>query len=262
MENTCQIMIIMNPWSVKRIRTRDPSETDPMKGYMKIQVSDTGCGIDDDNLPKLFEMFTQGDKRVASVYGGSGLGLWICKQLCQKMGGDIKVYSKKGVGTSFVLYIPVNNDRVNTRPLDTVRLKHDKVMALVVDDYAYNRDLHKLLLEREGVQIHIANNGQEAVDKVQAQGEGFYDFILMDIQMPVMNGFEAAKVIRKWEKHNKRRYVDIFFISGEYFDEEEVLEAFYRTKGNKNEAAGIQCLKKPIDLDVIRKILNKYRVTS
>jgi len=229
-----------------------------MKGFLKIQVSDTGCGVAQDHIPKMFEMFSQAGKDVASVYGGSGLGLWLCKQLTQRMGGDIAMHSKVNVGTTFVFYVPTNNDILLTEDLrNDLNLRRREVRGLVVDDYAYNRDIHKLLLEREGVCVDLANDGQEALDKYMAQGDFYYDFIMLDIQMPVMDGFTAAVKIREWEKKNLWKYTNIYFVSGEYYNEHEITREL-KEKGAMREISGVRCMRKPIDIELIKKMVHKY----
>jgi CheY-like chemotaxis protein len=136
-------------------------------------------------------------------------------------------------------------------------LKEKRVRALVVDDYGYNRDIHRLLLEREGVQVSLACNGQEALDKYVEQSEGYYDFIMMDIQMPVMDGFNAGKKMREWEEKNKWNKIDIYFVSGEYYNEAEIMVEL-RARGQMGEATGVRCLRKPIDVEIIKKIVQKY----
>jgi len=241
---------------------RTPSNTNAnngvVHGYLKIQVTDTGCGIAETDLPKLFGMFEQVAQGSRSVHGGTGLGLWISKQLCTKMGGDITVFSKLNNGTSFVLYIPVNSCPVSTQVLPKNVKKNKKLKALVVDDYSVNRYTHKLLLEQQEISAVTANNGKEAVDKYIAQNEAdSYDFILMDVHMPEMDGFTAAVKIREWEKEkNKSSKVDIYFVTGEYFNEKEVMNEFKSLGGSE---AGIKCVKKPIDSDTIKKILKYYK---
>jgi len=222
------------------------------QGYLKLQVLDTGSGISKEDIPKLFGMFEQATQGSRSVQGGTGLGLWICKQLIQKMGGEISLYSKVGEGTSFVFYIPINNDRVTRASTMSLIPRSKKIRAMVVDDYSVNRYLHKLLLEQEGVVVNVAGNGQEAVEKYQNQGDNEYDFILMDVQMPIMDGFTAAKKIREWEKENKKKIADIFFITGEYFNESEIITGF-KSRGGMSER--IRCLRKPLDITVIKNAL-------
>jgi len=226
------------------------------KGFLKIQITDTGCGIEENALPKLFGMFVQGAQGARSVHGGTGLGLWICKQLCSKMNGDIKAYSKKDVGSSFVFFIPIDNKRMSMPILPRSVLTKEKIRALVVDDYSVNRYLHKLLLEQEGVEVALASDGKEALDKYKEQGDDPYDFIMMDVHMPIMDGFTSAKLIRDWEiEHNKPR-VDVYFATGEYFNEEEIMCGF-RDRGGLND--GIHCLRKPISGDILNRLVAKYR---
>jgi len=138
---------------------------------------------------------------------------------------------------------------------------HENLRALVVDDYAYNRDVHKLLLEKESVQVTLACNGLEAVEAYTKHEEDYYQFILMDVKMPEMDGFAAAKKIREWEAEKKRKRVDIYFVSGEYYNEEEVLREM-RREGNVTDNEGIKCLRKPIDVEKIRKLLLNYNKIS
>ena len=225
-----------------------------LHGYLKVQVTDTGCGIAETDLPKLFGMFEQVAQGSRSVHGGTGLGLWISKQLCTKMGGDITVFSQLSKGTSFVLYIPVNCCPVSPEMLPKNIKNNKKLKALVVDDYSVNRYTHKLLLEQQEISVVTANNGREAVEKYTTQSDA--DFILMDVHMPEMDGFTAAVKIREWEKEKKKPNVDIYFVTGEYFNEREVMTEFKSLGGSE---AGIKCIKKPIDSDTIKNILKYYK---
>ena len=247
------------PWNMDvyspRVRSSQSSRS---KGYLKVQVTDTGNGIAAEHIPKLFQMFTQAHRSVVTMHGGTGLGLWICKQLCQKMGGDIKLYSELGRGTTFVFYVAVNSDErhelTTTRP-DTLQIRPN---VLIVDDYAHNRELHKLLVEKEGAQAILASDGIEAVEKFKAHEEGFFSFIMMDVKMVEMDGFAAARLIREWEREQRReKKVDIYFVSGEYFDEEDVIRAF-KAAGGTSDIAGIRCLRKPIDLEVVKTTVLSY----
>ena len=100
------------PWTIQsKELSISPGQLEPKKRFIKIEVSDSGCGIPEESISKLFEMFEQVHQDGNNRRGGTGLGLWICKQLCQKMDGDIKLYSRVGHGTNFVFYILVNNER-------------------------------------------------------------------------------------------------------------------------------------------------------
>ena len=229
-------------------------------GYLKIQVADSGCGISEDQIPRLFEMFAQARQNVQAIHGGTGLGLWICKQLCQKMGGDIKLYSRVSQGTKFVMYIPVVRDLQQESLIPRLVLDRSKVNVLVVDDLSANRDLHRLLLEREGAQVIVSTSGEEAFSTLTSRNEGYFDFIMMDVLMPRMDGFATAKKMRDWEAENRRKKTDIYFVSGEYVDERDLLASF-RSSGGVDSMLGIQCIRKPIDLIMLRTIVQKYKDT-
>ena len=252
--------VLSEPWHLNYFIS-DQQNRGAKKGFIKVQVTDTGCGIPEESIPKLFEMFAQAHQSVNVMRGGTGLGLWICKQLIQKMGGDIKLYSRVDQGSTFTFYIPVNNNRLNegaSLSEANLPIENMAVNVLIVDDYVYNRELHKLLLQKEGATVVLANDGREAVKKYQEKPDGFFDFILMDVMMPDVDGIEAAKMIRVWETERNRKRVDINFLSGEYFHEEEILTRF-RVTGKLNELDGIHCYKKPIEMSVIKDIIQKYQ---
>jgi len=145
---------------------------------------------------------------------------------------------------------------VETRRIKNLGSKGSQRKVLVVDDFATNRYLHKTLLEQQGVQVTTAEDGQEALKKCQARGDDAYTFILMDVQMPVMDGFTAAKKLREWEVQNNKRQTPIYFLTGEYFNEEDVLTRFRNIGGPSSQ---IKCLKKPLDASVLTKIVSEFR---
>ena len=162
---------------------------------------DTGIGISPDYVNKIFESFTQAGTDVARRFGGTGLGLTISKQLVELMGGEIGVTSELGKGTTFFAIIPLTESDVQiveqkSSAVDEQTMKKlNDVKLLLVEDNEFNRmvaeDTLKELLP--DITIDIAINGQEAVDRVQ---EEHYDIVLMDIQMPVMDGVTATRTIR------------------------------------------------------------------
>ena len=163
-----------------------------------IDVTDTGVGMDENFIANLFEKFTQEYDSVTRKYGGTGLGMSICKELITLMGGEIRVTSQKGVGTTVYLLIELEKGSESdlsshdTGPVDTETLKNKKV--LVVDDNDMNRLVATTILENYGTRIFEAANGKEAVDFLRGRS---VDIVLMDIQMPVMSGLEASLLIRK-----------------------------------------------------------------
>ncbi|AXY77971.1 response regulator [Paraflavitalea soli] len=164
-----------------------------------ITVSDTGIGIDNDKLPGIFERFRQAEDSITRKYGGTGLGLSIVKDLVELQGGSIEVTSEPDKGSIFRLTIPYkitnevinNNNRWNTTLLKSTVPEH--VQILVVEDNEINQQLMKHLLGYWGLQFDLATNGKEAIEQLQGKR---YDLILMDIQMPGMDGYTATAQIR------------------------------------------------------------------
>jgi len=160
-------------------------------------VADTGIGIAENRMEKIFENFQQASSGTSRLYGGTGLGLAIAKQLVEKQHGSIRVESVIDIGStfSFVLTFKKTNAEAEYETvipeLDT-EIKNIKV--LVVEDMALNQLLMKTLLDDFGFECDIAANGKLAIERLQTQS---YDIILMDLQMPEMNGFEATEYIRK-----------------------------------------------------------------
>lgn len=163
---------------------------------VKFDVADTGIGIADEKLEKIFENFQQASSGTARLYGGTGLGLAIVKQLVEAQGGTITVQSKLDEGSvfSFLLTYQKTNE---TTPIvaDIVELETEikNIKVLVVEDIPLNQLLMKTILDDFGFEIDIAENGRVAVEKTALNT---YDIILMDLQMPEMNGFEATEYIR------------------------------------------------------------------
>jgi len=167
------------------------------KVSLEFAVGDTGIGIAENKLEKIFENFQQASSRTSRLYGGTGLGLAIVKQLVEPQGGSISVKSKVGEGSvfSFILSFGKTDAEAEAEiaapELDT-ELKNIRV--LVAEDIALNQLLMKTLLDDFGFEQDIASNGKIAIEKLKTRS---YDIILMDLQMPEMNGFEATEYIRK-----------------------------------------------------------------
>ncbi len=173
---------------------------DEEKVSIEFAVKDTGIGIPENKMDKIFENFQQASSGTSRIYGGTGLGLAIVKQLVEPQGGHITVTSKVDEGStfSFVLHFQKTKAAAEAEILlavpDTI-VKNIKV--LVVEDMALNQLLMKTLLDDFGFERDIAGNGKIAIEKLETQS---YDIILMDLQMPEMNGFEATEYIRKTMK--------------------------------------------------------------
>jgi signal transduction histidine kinase/ActR/RegA family two-component response regulator len=173
---------------------------DDEKVTIEFAVTDTGIGIAENKLEKIFEKFQQASSRTSRLYGGTGLGLSIVKQLVEPQGGSIRVKSKIGEGSvfSFILNFQKTNAEVKA---ETEMLEVDteakNIKVLVVEDIALNQLLMKTLLDDFGFDQDIAANGKIAIEKLKTKS---YDIILMDLQMPEMNGFDATEYIRKTMK--------------------------------------------------------------
>ena len=169
---------------------------DEKKATIEFAVSDTGIGISGDKIAKIFENFQQATSGTARLYGGTGLGLAIVKQLVEPQGGSIRVKSKINEGSTFSFILSFQKtdakaeESAEVEELDT-EIKNIKV--LVVEDIPLNQLLMKTLLDDYGFDRDIAANGKIAIEKLQSKS---FDIILMDLQMPEMNGFEATEYIR------------------------------------------------------------------
>jgi signal transduction histidine kinase/FixJ family two-component response regulator len=171
---------------------------DAFSQQLAIEVTDTGMGMDDGFVRHLFDKFTQEYESVTRKYGGTGLGMSICKELIELMGGEIRVVSKKDAGTTVTLLVRLEKGSESDlstrddRPVDTEILKGKRV--LVVDDNDMNRLVATTILGNYGTVIFEAADGQAAVEFLRG---GEVEIVLLDIQMPVMSGLEAAEMIRK-----------------------------------------------------------------
>ncbi len=169
---------------------------DAEKVTIEFAVTDTGIGIPENKISKIFENFQQASSGTSRLYGGTGLGLAIVKQLVEPQGGRINVTSKLNEGSTFSFTLPflkTAEEAESETALVEVDAEIRNIKVLVVEDIALNQLLMKTLLDDFGFERDIASNGKIAIEKLQAKS---YDIILMDLQMPEMNGFEATEYIR------------------------------------------------------------------
>ena len=189
------------------VKLKQVSEVRDVFADYELRVKDSGIGMTPEFAAKVFEAFERERNSTVSKIQGTGLGMAITKSIVDLMGGDIKVITAPGEGTEFVIDITFElaedmqdeldseNEQAAGKVIDFTNKK-----LLLVDDIELNREIAKMLLESEGFIVDTASDGKEAVEKIAAAKAGDYDAVLMDIQMPIMNGYEAAKKIRKLEK--------------------------------------------------------------
>ncbi|GAB7024117.1 PAS domain S-box protein [Desulfovibrio brasiliensis] len=175
-------------------------------------VSDTGIGIADEMLDKVFEEFSQADEGYRRAYQGAGLGLSIVRSLIDLLGGSLSVESSLGAGTEFMfsLLFDVDNERIDTELVVQTEEKADRDLRersiLLAEDETVNQMAIKAILERSGYNVHAVNDGEEALREL---AKNDYDLILMDIQMPIMDGVEATRHIREGAVGQDRRNIPI-----------------------------------------------------
>lgn len=194
--------------------------SDEMSVY-RLTVADTGIGIGDEFKEHIFDAFAQEEKDMVEAKQGTGLGMAICKQLTDLLDGKIWFESEKGKGTTFVVEVPI---RLNQKQLfeDEEKKASSKLLGkkvLIVEDNALNAEITQLILEQSGVITDIAENGKLAVDQFFASAPGEYKAILMDIMMPIMNGYEATRKIRALEREDAKT-IPIIAMSANAFQED------------------------------------------
>ena len=220
-------------------------------GYEKIDenirlyVRDTGIGIPEDKKDKVFHRFEKLDEFAQ----GTGLGLAISNRLVHMMGGTIELESQIGEGSTFRFSITLKPVRAHHVKEEVSRVERDftGVRVLVTEDNPLNREILQYILEDMGMSVENACDGKEAVDKFTASEKGYYDLIIMDIMMPVMNGLEAAHAIRTTD-HPDHKKIPIIAISANAFDEDI----------HRSLASGMNAyLSKPVEIDKLRETLGR-----
>ena len=195
------------------VLVRLPTEID---GRIRIEVSDSGIGMSDEQMARIFDKFVQADDSITRRFGGTGLGLAIVRNLVTLMKGEIQVQSQEGMGSRFTVLIPLQKAEVLAADNDdappavaaarAARRGGKKRRVLLVEDYEGNVIVALTLLQDAGYEVMVANNGREAVLKLENEP---FDVVLMDVQMPVMDGITATQLIRKMQARGELRPVKI-----------------------------------------------------
>ena len=239
-----------------RVKIAALDDTDEMI-RLRIAVADTGIGISDSDMSKLFVRFSQVDGSDTRKYGGSGLGLVISKQITELMNGTISVQSKEGIGSTFIAEIPVKVVKAAEVEAEEIKKEDPAVYSinnangknariLVAEDEPVNQQVIGKLLGMAGFSYDIAENGEKAVELYK---EKTYDAALFDVQMPVMDGIAATQEIRKIEQENRKPRLPIIAVTA---------RAMF---GDKERIMQIQLddyIAKPYNLNTVVDTLNKY----
>ncbi|MBU2279933.1 MAG: PAS domain S-box protein [Gammaproteobacteria bacterium] len=193
---------------------------------LQFSIQDTGIGIAAERLSQIFDAFTQADASMSRRFGGTGLGTTISKQLVELMGGQISVQSTEGVGSCFSFTLPLPTGKATTTVLQGYYPALPPLHLLIADDIPQNLELLRLLLERAGHQVTSATNGLEVVDIFQQQhlapAQPKFDLVLLDIQMPQMDGLQACRKIRQLEQNLDQPALPIIALTASVLDEDKV----------------------------------------
>ena len=226
-----------------------PSEQTAMT-TLEFVCRDTGIGMTEAFQKRIFEPFAQEHAGSRTKFAGTGLGMPITKKLVEKMGGTISFESKEGTGTTFVIRIPfrIDTDRKDrTETEEKTETSIQGLHVLLTEDNELNMEIAEFVLQNEGTVVTKAWNGQEAVDIFRKSSPGEFDVILMDIMMPVMNGYEAAKMIRSLDREDAK-VIPIIAMTA---------NAFIEDRMRAKEAGMDEHIAKPVDRKLLVKVINE-----
>ncbi|MBD9015040.1 MAG: response regulator [Lachnospiraceae bacterium] len=226
-----------------------PSEQ-PGMTTMEFVCRDTGIGMTEEFQKHIFEPFAQEDAGSRTKFAGTGLGMAISKNLVEKMGGTITFESKEGAGTTFVIRVPFRIDTDRSGRPETGEKTEVSIRGLhilLAEDNELNMEIAEFLLQNEGAVVTKAWNGQEAVEIFEKSGSGEFDVILMDIMMPVMNGYEAAKRIRSLDREDAQ-VIPIIAMTA---------NAFVEDRMKAKEAGMNEHIGKPVDGKLLVKVIHE-----
>ena len=226
-----------------------PSEQSGMT-TMEFVCRDTGIGMTEEFQKYIFEPFAQEHTGSRTKFGGTGLGMPITKKLVEKMGGTITFESEEGVGTTFVIRVSFKIDMEADKREEQKDISEKSITGLhilLAEDNELNMEIAEFMLQNEGAEVTKAWNGQETVERFRKSKPGEFDVILMDIMMPAMNGYEAAKMIRSLDRADAR-VIPIIAMTANAFTEDRM-----RAK----EAGMDEHISKPVDVKLLVKVIHK-----
>ena len=226
-----------------------PSEQ-PEMTTMEFVCRDTGIGMTEEFQKYIFEPFAQEHTGSRTKFAGTGLGMAISKKLVEKMGGTITFESEKGAGTTFVVRVPFKIDMEADKREEQEDVSENSIKGLhilLAEDNELNMEIAEFVLQNEGAEVTKAWNGQEAVELFRKSKPGEFDAILMDIMMPVMNGYEAANRIRSLDREDARE-IPIIAMTANAFTEDRL---------KAKEAGMDEHISKPVDVKLLLKVIYK-----
>ena len=232
------------------ISCREISAEQPGMTTMEFVCRDTGIGMTEEFQKYIFEPFAQEHTGSRTKFAGTGLGMPISKKLIEKMGGTITFESEESVGTTFVIRVPFRIDTDRSDRVETGEKQEASIRGmhiLLAEDNELNMEIAEFMLQNEGAVVTKAWNGQEAVELFEKSRSGEFDVILMDIMMPVMNGYEATKMIRSLDREDAKE-VPIIAMTANAFTEDRI-----RAK----EAGMDEHVAKPVDGELLVKVIHK-----
>ena len=224
-----------------------PSEQ-PETTTMEFVCRDTGIGMTEEFQKYVFEPFAQEHTGSRTKFTGTGLGMPITKKLVEKMGGTITFESEKGVGTTFVIQVPFKIDMDADKREEQTDVSENSIKGLhilLAEDNELNMEIAEFVLQNEGADVTKAWNGQEAVELFRNSKPGEFNVILMDIMMPVVNGYEATKMIRSLDREDAKK-IPIIAMTANAFTEDRI-----RAK----EAGMNEHVAKPVDVELLMKVI-------
>lgn len=234
-----------------RISVEEKDSSISSKGYYQFVFEDNGIGMDSKFIERIFEPFARADESGATE--GTGLGMAIAINIAKLMGGDIEVESTLGKGSRFKVDVYL---KINKEQPEEIKEKDDEIAnytknnysgkrVLLVEDNESNIEIGRELLGVVGIQVEVAENGEKAIEKIIESEENYFDIIFMDIQMPVMNGYEATRIIRKMQR-NDMKNIPIIAMSAYAFSDD---------LKKAKEAGMTGSISKPVEVSKLNKLL-------
>lgn len=243
----CNASVYTAPGGEVNFSIREEEVKNSDKVNLICEIRDNGIGIENDLKDKIFERFQRGENNAVQSNPGTGLGLSVAKNFTDMMNGEIDVISSPGMGSTFIVKFPLKKSEGVKTASDNADVSFDGLRALIVDDNSLNLEIVKELLTVSGIICDTALSGKEAIEKINSSPEGQYSFIIMDIFMPQMDGYETTRFIRSMKRNDTGNIPIIALTANTFADDME-----------KSIKAGMNAhLAKPLDMKLLLKTINE-----